>query len=79
MSSTTLHLLRPLLTMRALTSFLADGARLTGLCDPAYDDVLRLWSMAGTAATVLVPLLYWRSRSLAVACSVLSIVLSSSI
>ena len=79
MSSTTLRLLRPLLTMLALTSFLADGARLTGLCDPAYDDVLYLWGMAGTAATVLVPLLYWRSKSLAVACSVLSLVLSFSI
>ena len=79
MSSTTLRLLRPLLTMLALTSFLAEGARLTGLCDPAYDDVLRLWGMAGTAATVAVPLLYWRSRGLAIACSLLSIALSCSV
>ena len=79
MSSTTLRLLRPLLTMLALASFLADGVRLTGLCDPAYDDVLHFWSMAGTAASVAVPLLYWRSKVLAVACSVLSIALLSSI
>ncbi len=76
MSGTTL---RPLLTTLALSSFLADGASLSGLCDPAYADVLRLWSVAGTAASVAVPLLFWRSKGLAVACSLLSIALSSSI
>lgn len=79
MLNTTLWLLRPLLTMLALTSVLADAASLMGLCDPAYDDVLHLWSITGTAASVAVPLLYWRSKILAVACSALSIALFSSV